>query len=98
MKNTDLKTKVIIIICCIVVITTIGAYIYKNSKEEDYENYYITEENSLEVDDGEDIDKNTEKSTIMIHVTGEVSGQGVVILPERCKSCRCNRGSRRRNG
>lgn len=97
MKNTDLKTKIIIIICCIVVITTIGAYIYKNSKEENYENYYITEENSLEAGNIEDKDENTEKGTIIIHITGEVASQGVVILSERCKSCRCNRGSRRRN-
>lgn len=97
MKNTDLKTKIIIIICCIVVMATIGAYIYKNSQEEDYENYYVTEENSLEVGNVEDKDENTEKGTIIIHVTGEVASQGVVILSERCKSCRCNRSSRRRN-
>lgn len=90
MKDTDFKTKIIIIICCIVVIATIGAYIYKNAKDEGYEEYYITEENNLEVDDAKKIDENTQKNTIMIHVTGEVENQGVVILQERCKSCRCN--------
>lgn len=80
MKDSDLKIKVIIIVCSIIVVVTIGAYIYKNTNEEDDENFLLTEENTIETDSEEPKEENS--NTIMIHVTGEVTNQGVVILPE----------------
>ena len=78
LKDNDLKIKIIIIICCIIVVITIGAYIYKNSNEENNEEFLLTEESNMQTEDI--VDENN--STIMIHVTGEVENQGVVILPE----------------
>ena len=42
MQKNDLKTKLIIIATIIVVIITIGLYIYKQSKEDTFEEYGVT--------------------------------------------------------
>lgn len=82
MKDINLKTKIIIIACCVVVIATIGIYIYKQTQEDKYEYYYDTEENVTSENYIEETNDNIQLNTIMVHVTGEVKSQGVVILTE----------------
>ena len=77
MQKNDLKTKLIIIATIIVVIITIGLYIYKQSKEdtfEEYENINFEDENSIYENSIEEFEN------ITIHITGEVKYPGVVVL------------------
>lgn len=77
MQKNDLKTKLIIIATIIVVIITIGLYIYKQSKEdtfEEYENINFEYENSIYENSIEEFEN------ITIHITGEVKYPGVVVL------------------
>lgn len=88
-KNFDLKKIMIISIIALVVISTIGLYLYKESKgnneninmEENTENEEILEERSFN-----DIEENQEvKGKIVVHITGEVENQGVVELRENSR-------------
>lgn len=77
MQKNDLKTKLIIIATIIVVIITIGLYIYKQSKEdtfEENENINFEDENSIYENSIEEFEN------ITIHITGEVKYPGVVVL------------------
>lgn len=78
MKDLSLKMKIILVIAGVIVVGTIGLYIYSTTKSD----YNIDEEieNSEELTGAEDTEGNTVSEKIMVHITGEVKEQGVVVL------------------
>lgn len=77
-KDLNIKQIIILLIIVCIVIGTIGLYIYKTTKDEDeyYDTDFFTEVNTVEEeeDDGE--------NTILVHITGSVKSNGIVILKE----------------
>lgn len=76
MKDTDIKVKALIVVMAIIVITTIGLYIYKTSKEEEYMYY----EESIEANEITNEENVIQEETITVHITGEIKYPGVVVL------------------
>lgn len=79
MQNIDLKIKIGFIVMIVILISTIGLYIYKTRKENDDEYMYYENETieNEEINQEDDV-----KSTITIHIAGEVKYPGVVVLKE----------------
>ena len=76
LKDTDIKVKALIVVMAIIVITTIGLYIYKTSKEEEYMYY----EESIEANEITNEENVIQEETITVHITGEIKYPGVVVL------------------
>ncbi len=76
MKNIDFKIKIGIIALLIIGILTIGIYIYKTAKTDEYVYY-----EEAETDDNQEKEENV-INTIVVHITGEVNYCGVVVLNE----------------
>lgn len=76
MKDTNIKVKALIVVMVIIVITTIGLYIYKTSKEEEYMYY----EESIEANEITNEENVIQEETITVHITGEIKYPGVVVL------------------
>lgn len=76
LKDTDIKVKALIVVMVIIVITTIGLYIYKTSKEEEYMYY----EESIEANEITNEENVIQEETITVHITGEIKYPGVVVL------------------
>ena len=76
MKDTNIKVKALIVVMAIIVITTIGLYIYKTSKEEEYMYY----EESIEANEITNEENVIQEETITVHITGEIKYPGVVVL------------------
>ena len=71
--------KIAVIAIGIIIVSTIGMYIYSTSTDsEDYEYY----EEDIKVIDGEDTEENIVPAKIMVHITGQVKDEGVVLLDE----------------
>lgn len=79
MQNTDIKTKGIIIVIVIIALATIGLYIHKQTKEENYIESEI--ENQYEEIENNEI----QEENITIHITGEVQYPGVVVLKNNAR-------------
>ena len=79
MKDLSLKMKIAVISVGIIVIGTIGLYMYNTSANSEEYAYY---EEDINIVDGEDTEENVVPAKIMVHVTGQVKDQGVVLLDE----------------
>lgn len=79
MKELSLKMKIAVIAVGIIVIGTIGLYMYNTSANSEEYAYY---EEDINIVDGEDTEENVVPAKIMVHVTGQVKDQGVVLLDE----------------
>ena len=79
MKDLSLKMKIAVVIGGIIVIGTIGLYMYNTSADSEDYAYY---EEDMNIADGEDTEENVVPAKIMVHVTGQVKEQGVVLLDE----------------
>ena len=79
MKELSLKMKIAVIAVGIIVIGTIGLYIYNTSANSEEYAYY---EEEINIVDGEDTEENVVPAKIMVHITGQVKDQGVVLLDE----------------
>ena len=79
MKELSLKMKIAVIAVGIIVIGTIGLYMYNTSANSEEYAYY---EEEINIVDGEDTEENVVPAKIMVHVTGQVKDQGVVLLDE----------------
>ena len=79
MKDLSLKMKIAVVIGGIIVIGTIGLYMYNTSADSEDYAYY---EEDMNIADGEDTEENVVPAKIMVHVTGQVKDQGVVLLDE----------------
>ena len=79
MKDLSLKMKIAVVIGGIIVIGTIGLYMYNTSADSEDYAYY---EEDMNITDGEDTEENVVPAKIMVHVTGQVKDQGVVLLDE----------------
>ena len=79
MKDLSLKMKIAVISVGIIVIGTIGLYMYNTSANSEEYAYY---EEDINIVDGEDTEENVVPAKIMVHITGQVKDQGVVLLDE----------------
>lgn len=79
MKDLSLKMKIAVVAVGIIVIGTIGLYMYNTSADSEDYAYY---EEDMNIADGEDTEENVVPAKIMVHVTGQVKDQGVVLLDE----------------
>ena len=79
MKDLSLKMKIAVVIGGIIVIGTIGLYMHNTSADSEDYAYY---EEDMNIADGEDTEENVVPAKIMVHVTGRVKDQGVVLLDE----------------
>ena len=79
MKELSFKMKIAVIAVGIIVIGTIGLYMYNTSANSEEYAYY---EEDINIVDGEDTEENVVPAKIMVHVTGQVKDQGVVLLDE----------------
>ena len=79
MKELSLKMKIAVISVGIIVIGTIGLYMYNTSANSEEYAYY---EEDINIVDGEDTEENVVPAKIMVHITGQVKDQGVVLLDE----------------
>ena len=79
MKELSLKMKIAVIAVGIIVIGTIGLYMYNTSANSEEYAYY---EEDINIVDGEDTEENVVPAKIMVHITGQVKDQGVVLLDE----------------
>lgn len=96
MKNLNIKAKIFIVISILIVLITIGIYVFKQMKEEEYNDYEKLEINNNNTDEETyNIEDNNEDITV--HITGEVNYPRSSYSKRRKQSCRCNRSSRRRN-
>lgn len=75
MKNTDIKVKILIACMVVIIIVTIGLYLYKDSKDEEY--IYYEENSTSEVSNEEN---ETKEEMITVHIVGEIKYPGVVVL------------------
>lgn len=72
--------KIAVVAIGIIVVGTIGLYMYNTSA--DTEEYYGEEMVDINMMDGEDTEENVIPAKIMVHVTGQVHDEGVVVLDE----------------
>lgn len=79
MKDLSLKMKIAVVAMGIIVIGTIGLYMYNTSAQSEEYEYY---EEDINITDGVDTEENVVPAKIMVHVTGQVKDQGVVLLDE----------------
>ena len=84
MKISNNKQIIVIAIVAVIVIVTIGLYFYKSTNENekiDYSNVQDSTENDNFNEDNEE----NKSNKILIHVTGAVKSQGIVILKENSR-------------
>lgn len=75
MKNTDIKVKILIACMVVIIIVTIGLYLYKDSKDEEYIYYEENDTNEVSSEENE-----TKEEMITVHIVGEIKYPGVVVL------------------
>ena len=80
LQNINIKTKIGIIAMATIAVTTIGLYIVKQTKEDEYIYYENIEAENQETVIEEEMNNEKEQEMITVHITGEVNYPGVVVL------------------